>query len=283
MKTSEASPQIKPLKSHKTFEGLTQFWEHESASTRTKMKFSTFRPHGAVRGALIWLSGLTCTDENFITKAGAQKFLSEAGLMVVCPDTSPRGLQLPTEHDAYDFGSGASFYVDATTSGYRDHYKMETYIVEELHSLIQGQFGISSDRISLSGHSMGGHGALILGLRHPGKFRSLSAFSPIVNPAKAPWGMKAFDGYFESGRTEGVKHDATELVLAGAKHPRKILIDQGLADEFYEKQLMTQNFITACRAKDQPVEVNLREGYDHSYYFISTFIESHVKFHASSL
>ncbi len=277
---------LKPLtslKSHKTFEGLTQFWEHDSISTGTKMKFSTFLPRGPVRGALIWLSGLTCTDENFITKAGAQKYLSAAGLMVICPDTSPRGLQLPAEHDAYDFGSGASFYVNATTPGYRDHYQMESYIVSELHELVQTQFGVSKDRISLSGHSMGGHGALTLGLRHPEKFQTISAFSPIVNPVRAPWGIKAFEGYFGSGSGEGAKHDATELILSGAKHPKEILIDQGLADEFFEKQLMTANFTAACRSKNQPLAVNLREGYDHSYYFISTFIENHVKFHASNL
>lgn len=274
---------LKPLKTHKTFDGLTQFWEHDSVSTKTKMKFSTFTPSSKIKGCLIWLSGLTCTDENFITKAGAQKFLQSHGLMVICPDTSPRGLSLPQEHDAYDFGSGASFYVDATTEGYKEHYRMETYIATELHQLIQNQFGISGDKISISGHSMGGHGALTLGLRHPQKFKSISAFSPIVNPTVVPWGTKALTGYFGDNSSEWKQHDATELVKTGKRHPLPIMIDQGLGDEFLEKQLVTKNLVETCKAAGQPLEVSMREGYDHSYYFISTFIESHVAFHAAAL
>jgi S-formylglutathione hydrolase len=274
---------LQPLKSHKTFEGLTQFWEHASVSTKTKMKFSSFVPHAKPMGCLIWLSGLTCTDENFITKAGAQKYLADQELMIVCPDTSPRGLQLPHEHDAYDFGSGASFYVDATTEGYRDHYLMETYVASELHSLIQSQFGISSDKISILGHSMGGHGALILGLRQPEKFKSISAFSPIVNPMASAWGKKAFTGYLGESPAVWLKHDATELVRSGARHPREILLDQGLKDEFYEKQLLTGHFVDAARAAGQPLVANLREGYDHSYYFIASFIEAHIAHHARAL
>lgn len=279
---------IQPLKTHKTFDGLTQFWEHESSSTKTKMKFSSFIPpsHASSvnpKGCVIWLSGLTCTDENFITKAGAQKFFAEHGLMVVCPDTSPRGLKLPNEHESYDFGSGASFYVDATTAGYRDHYLMETYIADELHTLITEQFGVPSNRISIAGHSMGGHGAIMLGLRHPDKFKSVSAFSPIVNPMAAPWGQKALAGYLGESRSDWAKYDSTELLKLGSKHPYVILIDQGLADEFYEKQLMTNHFEEAARGCGQPVVINLREGYDHSYYFISTFIQSHVAHHAKAL
>ena len=279
---------LQPLKTHKTFKGLTQFWEHESSSTKTKMKFSTFTPAAASGsaakpgGCVIWLSGLTCTDENFITKAGAQKYLAEKNLMVICPDTSPRALQLPHEHESYDFGSGASFYVDATTPGYRDHYRMETYVASELHTLIQSQFAIAADKISIMGHSMGGHGALTLGLLHPLKFKSVSAFSPIVNPVAAAWGEKAFRGYFGDDRSEWAKHDATELVKSGKRHPREILIDQGLGDEFYAKQLLTGNFVEAAGAAGQPVKANLREGYDHSYYFISTFIETHIAFHADA-
>jgi S-formylglutathione hydrolase len=274
---------LSPLKSYKTFEGLTQFWEHESFETKTKMKFSTFVPGARPVGCLIWLSGLTCTDENFISKAGAQKHLADHNLMVICPDTSPRGLQLLGEHESYDFGSGASFYVDATTDGYRDHYRMESYVALELHQLIRDQFDISPDKISISGHSMGGHGALTLALRHPSKFRSASAFSPIVNPMKAAWGTKAFSGYFGNNLEEWAQHDATELVKSGRHHSHEILIEQGLKDEFFEKQLLTSNFKEACDARKQPVIVNLRKGYDHSYYFISTFIESHVAFHARCL
>lgn len=274
---------VKLLKTHKTFDGQTQFWEHDSKSTQTTMKFSTFTPSMNPVGCLIWLSGLTCTDENFISKAGAQKYLNEHRLMVVCPDTSPRGLNLPHEHESYDFGSGASFYVDATTEFYRDHYRMETYIVHELHELMQDEFKISPGAISITGHSMGGHGALILGLKHPSKFKSISAFSPIVNPVMTAWGRKAFAGYLGDSPNAWLTSDATELVKNGAKHERAILIDQGLGDEFFEKQLLTQNFVHACHIQSQSLTANLREGYDHSYYFIASFIESHIKFHAASI
>lgn len=270
------------LKTHKSFGGTTQFWEHESSSTKTKMKFSTFTPSGPVKGAILWLSGLTCTDENFITKAGAQKRLEEKGLMVICPDTSPRGLNLPGEHDAYDFGSGASFYVDATTEGYRDHYRMFTYIAQELPALVKAQFGVT--KLSIMGHSMGGHGALVLALRNPTVFKSVSAFSPIVNPTQCPWGQKALPGYLGGDAAAQAKYDATELVKSGARFPGTILIDQGTKDEFYEKkQLLPENFEAAARAQDQAVRVNYRDGYDHSYYFISTFIDSHIDHHAAAL
>ncbi len=269
---------MKPLKTHKTFGGLTQFWEHDSEVTKTKMKFSTFTPSKAPRGALIFLSGLTCTDENFITKAGAQRKLEEAGLMVICPDTSPRGLSLAGEHESDDFGSGAGFYVDATTEGYRDHYRMYSYVTNEIYDLLQKQFGVSS--ISISGHSMGGHGALVMALREPMKFRSVSAFSPIVNPVEAPWGQKAFKGYLGSVDA-GKTYDATELVLAGHRATSQILIDQGLSDGFLERQLLTKNFEEACRSTGVKANIRMREGYDHSYYFISTFIGEHIDFHAS--
>ena len=272
-----------PLKTHKTCGGLTQFWEHESHETKTKMKFSTFTPSGPVRGALIFLSGLTCTEENFIVKAGAQRYLEDAGLMVVCPDTSPRGLNLPGEHDTYDFGSGAGFYVDATTAGYRDHYRMYSYVANELYALIQNQFRVPPGSISIAGHSMGGHGALVMGLREPAKFCSVSAFSPIVHPSAAPWGEKAFAGYLGEERAAWSKYDATELVRAGARRQGDIYIDQGSADEFLEKQLLTPDFGAACRDAGQPLVVNYRVGYDHSYYFISTFIQDHVAFHARAL
>ena len=271
------------LKTHKTFEGLTQFWEHDSVETKTKMKFSTFIPSGAVKGCVVWLSGLTCTDENFITKAGAQQFLAEQGLMVICPDTSPRGLNLPHEQDAYDFGSGASFYVNATTDGYKDHYRMYSYIANELHTLVQTQFGIPAQRISIMGHSMGGHGALVIGLREGGKFKSVSAFSPIVNPMNAPWGVKALTGYFGSDKSGWKKHDACELVRSGVTHALPILIDQGTQDEFLEKQLLTDNFVKVCKDSGQALQLHYREGYDHSYYFISTFIKNHILFHAQAL
>ncbi|QDK47136.1 S-formylglutathione hydrolase [Bdellovibrio sp. ZAP7] len=276
--------EVKLLKSHKTFEGKTQFWEHDSTSTKTKMKFSTFIPKDLVKGCVIWLSGLTCTDENFITKAGAQKYLAEHQLMVICPDTSPRGLQLPGEHDSYDFGSGASFYVDAKTEGYADHYRMFTYVSEELYDLIQTQFQIPKNKISIMGHSMGGHGALVIGLRESKKFQAISAFAPIVNPTQCPWGEKAFTGYLGSDKSTWSQYDATELVRSGARHENSILVDQGLADEFYEKgQLLTPQLEKACLEVGQNIEVKYRGEYDHSYYFIATFIENHIKHHANFL
>ncbi|HXH31537.1 MAG TPA: S-formylglutathione hydrolase [Bacteriovoracaceae bacterium] len=268
---------MKNLKTHKTFDGSTQFWSHASASTGTEMKFSTFIPTGEVRGCLMWLSGLTCTEENFITKAGAQRSLAEHQLMVICPDTSPRGLDLPGEHDAYDFGSGASFYLDATTPGYADHYRMESYLTQELYSLIQKEFNVPN--ISLLGHSMGGHGALTLGLRHPEKFKSLSAFSPIAHPSVIPWGVKAFTGYLGTEQRFWKEHDACELLKSGKTHPVPILVHQGLADEYFEKELRTEDL----RVGVQQFEIRYVEGYDHSYYFISSFIEAHVKHHAKFL
>ena len=274
---------MKVLKTHACEGGSVRFWEHDSKVTGTPMKFSTYTPPGEIRGALIWLSGLTCTEENFIAKAGAPRWLRESQMMVICPDTSPRGLNLPAEHDAYDFGSGAGFYVDATTDGYRDHYQMYSYVSHELYGIVQKEFEMK-DRIAISGHSMGGHGALILGLREPEKFKSVSAFSPIVNPTAVPWGDKALTGYLGADRAAWKNYDATELVKSGKSHPRPILIDQGTADDFLVNQLKPQNLSDACQASGkQKVTVRMQEGYDHSYYFISTFIRDHVEFHAGHL
>lgn len=279
---------MKVLKSHKAFDGLVQFWEHDSVETKTKMKFSTFVPSNirgsAPKGAVIFLSGLTCTDENFISKAGALSALSQNDLMLICPDTSPRGLNLPHEHESYDFGSGAGFYVDATTPGYGDHYRMYSYVANEIHSILQTDFKIQPDRISIMGHSMGGHGALIMGLREPKKFRSVSAFSPIVNPSVVPWGLKAFAGYLGEDQTLWAQYDASELIRQGAKSESQILITQGLADEFLPTQLKTENFESACREQglgNDQVAVAYMKDYDHSYYFISSFIDFHIRHHAN--
>lgn len=269
---------MEKLKLHKSFEGETAFWIHESKSTKTPMKFSTFIPSGEVKGCLIWLSGLTCTEENFITKAGVQKYLASEQLMVIAPDTSPRGLQLPHEHDSYDFGSGASFYLNSTTEGYKDHYLMEDYIVEELYDLIQTSFKVR--HISLFGHSMGGHGALVLGLRHSKKFKSLSAFSPITNPSMTPWGQKAFMGYLGQDKNAWESYDATCLVKKKIFHSNPILIHQGSQDEFLDKELRFADFIKICTKEGQELKAELCEGYDHSYYFISSFIEKHIQHHA---
>jgi S-formylglutathione hydrolase len=267
---------MKELKSHKTFDGRTQFWEHDSKETKTPMKFSTYIPNGSVNGCVIWLSGLTCTDENFITKAGSQKHLRDNNLMVICPDTSPRGLTLPNEHDTYDFGSGAGFYVDATTDGYKDHYRMYSYINSELYQIVKDKFNITSN-ISISGHSMGGHGALVIGLRNPEKYSKISAFSPIVNPTNCDWGKKAFEGYLGSDTSTWSAYDASELIASGKSHSQPILIDQGTKDDFLEKQLLTFNIVRAAKGKDIKLNVRMQDGYDHSYYFIASFIEEHIK------
>jgi S-formylglutathione hydrolase len=271
---------MKVLKSHKCFDGLTEFYEHDSKYTKTKMKFSMHRPpeSAPIKGGVIWLSGLTCTDENFITKAGAQRVLSELGLVIICPDTSPRGLDLPKEHDSYDFGSGAGFYVDSTTDGYRDHYNMYSYVNDEIYSLLNDKFNLKG-QISIMGHSMGGHGALTIGLKNSDKYKSISAFAPIVNPISGGWGQRALNGYLGDDVNEWKKYDACELVLSGKKHDQAILIEQGLSDEFYPNQLLTKNFVEVCASENQKLKVNYRENYDHSYYFISTFIGDHLKYH----
>lgn len=268
---------MRQLKSHRCFEGQVQFWEHESSLTRTPMRFSTFIPEGEVRGALIWLSGLTCTEENFITKAGAQKYLAEQGLMVVCPDTSPRGLDLAGEHESYDFGSGAGFYLNALTRGYKDHYKMYSYIRDELLSVLNNNFPCQN-KFAIFGHSMGGHGALTIGLKNPERFLAVSAFSPIVNPVAVPWGQKAFSGYLGEGRSQWRSYDACCLIEDGYRHPNPILIDQGLADEFLAEELKTSHIEVAAREHGQKIEVKYREGYDHSYYYIATFVGEHIKY-----
>lgn len=270
---------IKRLKSSKTFEGDTCFYEHASSSTKTTMKFSTYEPkgNGPIENCIIWLSGLTCTDENFITKAGAQEYLSGTTTMILCPDTSPRGLNLDGEHDGYDFGSGAGFYVNATTPGYKDHYRMYDYIVSEIVDILKSQFGVKN--ISIMGHSMGGHGALVMGLRNKDIFKSVSAFSPIVNPINCPWGQKALKGYLGDNSESWKEYDAVELIRSSNKREDTLLVDQGLADEFLKEQLLSKNLEEICREKNQSLEMNYRDGYDHSYYFISTFIENHIKFH----
>lgn len=268
---------INQTKEIKTFEGFTRYFEHDSAITKTKMNFSTFVPKNKVENAIIWLSGLTCTEENFITKAGAQNYLKDSATMIICPDTSPRGLDLPCEHESYDFGSGAGFYLNATTDGYKDHYRMYDYIKDEIVSILKNEFGVKN--ISIMGHSMGGHGALVLGLREKDTFVSISAFSPIVNPVNSPWGKKAFAGYLGEGAEEAIDYDTTELVKKGFKRDDEIFIDQGTDDEFFKEQLLTENFVKESEMSDQKLKVSYREGYDHSYFYISSFIGEHIDFH----
>jgi S-formylglutathione hydrolase len=248
------------------------------------MKFSLHRPKDIknIKGALIWLSGLTCNEENFITKAGIQKILKDTGLAVFCPDTSPRGLNLPQEHDSYDFGSGASLYVDATTPGYKDHYRMYSYIQSEFFNLMNETFNLNSN-ISIFGHSMGGHGALTIGLRNPEQFKSVSAFAPMVNPMLGGWGQRAFEGYLGSDEKSWRAYDTCALLEDGFKHPQELLIDQGSADEFLKKQLLLDHLQKAADHAGQKLNIQMREGYDHSYYFISSFLQSHIDFHKQHL
>nr|KAG5699602.1 hypothetical protein BaRGS_000718 [Batillaria attramentaria] len=251
------------------------------------MKFGVYLPPAAESGkvpVLYWLSGLTCTEQNFVTKAGAQKYASELGLIIIAPDTSPRGVGIEGEDDSYDFGSGAGFYVDATQDKWKQNYRMYTYVTKELPALINANFPTIPDRQAIFGHSMGGHGALICALRNPGMFRSVSAFAPICNPSKCPWGKKAFTGYLGSDANVWQDYDATCLVQKYSGPPLEILIDQGKADNFLaDKQLLPENLMEACTSTKTPIIMRMQEGYDHSYFFIASFIEDHIRHHAKFL
>ena len=255
-------------------------FEHRSDATGTTMPFSVFLPPEASASApVLWyLSGLTCNDQNVVTKGGYQRLAAELGLIIICPDTSPRGAGIPGEEEDWDLGSGASFYLDASALPWAQNYRMETYITQELPSVILPQLGALGRPQGIFGHSMGGHGALTLALRHPGRYQSVSAFSPICAPSQVPWGHKAFGAYL-SNPSEWVEHDATELVRAGKRCP-KILIDQGTADSFLKEQLSPESFQKACLAGAQPLELRMHTGYDHSYFFVQTFMDDHLRHHA---
>ncbi|SNY51014.1 S-formylglutathione hydrolase [Arsukibacterium tuosuense] len=267
------------------FGGKQIRFTHQSAVTNCEMQFSVFLPPQAQTGkvpALYWLSGLTCTDENFSGKAGAQRVAAELGIALIIPDTSPRGDGVPDDPDgAYDFGLGAGFYVNATREPFVKHYQMYDYIVSELPALVEAELPVSAVR-AISGHSMGGHGALVIGLRNPERYRSISAFSPIGNPAKSPWGIKAFSGYLGDDQSQWVHYDASVL-LAKTEKELPILVDQGLADNFYPQQLRTEALIAAAEQSGAKAQIRLQDGYDHSYYFIASFIEQHLRFHAKYL
>ena len=274
---------------HGCFGGVQRFYKHESSAIGLPMRFSAFLPEQAVAGepvpALIYLAGLTCNEETFITKAGAQRRAAELGIALITPDTSPRGAGIPDESETWDFGLAASFYLDATQAPWSKHYCMESYLTQELVSVVGEHLPIDPQRLGLFGHSMGGHGALTLALRHPGLFKSLSAFAPICAPSQCPWGQKAFTGYLGSDQNEWLQHDATALMAArkSAPYPDGILIDQGLADKFLEVQLHPHLFEAACQAAGQPLTLRRHAGYDHGYYFISTFISDHLDHHAQIL
>ncbi|MFC4929557.1 S-formylglutathione hydrolase [Massilia sp. GCM10023247] len=274
------------LSEHACFGGLQRFYQYESKAIGLPMRFSVYLPPGADARrlpVLFYLAGLTCTEETFMTKAGAQRVAAQEGVILVAPDTSPRGAGVPGETDSWDFGAGAGFYLDATQEPWARHYRMYSHILE-LRELVLEEFGGDPARCGIFGHSMGGHGALTIALRNPELFRSVSAFAPIAAPARCPWGEKAFGGYLGADRAAWRAHDATELVAAGpVRFPGGILVDQGLADKFLPDQLNPDAFEAACRAAGQPLTLRRHAGYDHGYYFISTFIEDHLRFHRAQL
>ncbi|STZ75798.1 S-formylglutathione hydrolase [Bergeriella denitrificans] len=268
----------------KMFNGRQARYRHFSRSTQCDMTFAVYLPPQALQGyrvpVLYWLSGLTCTDENFSQKAGAQRFAAQWGIALVMPDTSPRSDDV-ADAEGYDLGQGAGFYVNATETPWAAHYRMYDYIVEELPALIEAEFPVTGQR-SIFGHSMGGHGALQIALKKPERYAAVSAFAPIVNPSATPWGQKAFAAYLGSDRSAWARYDSTELVQT-ATRTLPILIDQGDADSFYPAELQPETFVRAARARGFNVQFNMRPGYDHSYFFIASFIETHIEFHAQAL
>lgn len=265
--------------------GWLERYRHDSASCRCPMTFSIYLPPQAEQGpvpAVYWLSGLTCTDDNFRTKAGAQRYAAALGLALVIPDTSPRGEGVPDVPERYDLGQGAGFYVNATQAPWSEHYHMYDYVTRELPALVEAHFPLVPGLKSISGHSMGGHGALICALKNPGAYRSVSAFAPICHPTVCGWGEGCFGAYLGDDREAWKAYDATELVAAGAA-PIPLLIDHGTDDEFLPDQLYPQDLEAACRARDFPLTLRMQAGYDHSYHFIASFIGEHLAYHAAAL
>jgi len=275
------------VSSNKSFGGWHKRYRHRSSSLGCDMVFAVYLPPqaeqpGARLPVLYWLSGLTCTDENFMQKAGAQRLAAELGLAIVAPDTSPRGPDVPGDPDgAWDFGLGAGFYLNATREPWARHYRMYDYVVQELPALIEANFPVD-ERRAISGHSMGGHGALICALKNPGRYRSVSAFAPISNPSNCPWGEKAFSRYLGEDRSLWREWDAS-LLLAEAKEKLPILVDQGDRDDFLANQLKPEALQAAAKAAGHPLTLRMQPGYDHSYYFIASFIDDHLRHHAAAL
>ena len=273
---------IEQFGASKNFGGWTKMFSHPSESCGGEMKFSVFLPPQAESGnvpVLYWLSGLTCNHENFITKAGAQQYAAQSGIMLVAPDTSPRGAGVQGEDDDYDLGSGAGFYINATEDKWAANYRMEDYIIHELPKIIGVNFPVVKGKESIFGHSMGGHGALTLALKNPGRFCSVSAFSPICAPSQCQWGEKVFTNYLGENRESWKKHDANELIQNSTLEI-PLLIDQGGDDPFLEKELNFELFCNTCEKRNQKLTARLQSGYDHSYYFIATFMEDHIQHHA---
>ncbi|MES2205481.1 MAG: S-formylglutathione hydrolase [Pseudomonadota bacterium] len=275
------------LNEHRCFGGSQRFYRHASSVIGLSMRFSVYLPplieKTAKVPALLFLAGLTCTEETFMIKAHAQRFAAQVGIALITVDTSPRGAGIVGEDEDWDFGTGAGFYLDATLAPWNKHYRMYSYLTQELPPLIFKHFPIDTSRVGVFGHSMGGHGALVLALRNPRLFTSVSAFAPIAAPMLAPWGQKAFKGYLGEDQSTWEQYDASVLMAQlNAPFPNGILIDQGLEDKFLKDQLFPEVFENSCQIAKQPLFLRQHEGYDHGYYFISTFIEDHILFHAKS-
>jgi S-formylglutathione hydrolase len=271
---------------HACHGGVLGYYRHASRSTHGEMRLAVFEPPPrAAPGrapVLYYLAGLTCTEETFVTKAAALEHAARLGLVLVAPDTSPR-VQLPGDRDAWDFGVAAGFYLDATQAPWAPHYRMYSYVAEELPELIVTNFEVDPQRSGILGHSMGGHGALTIGLKNPHRYRSLSALAPIVAPMQVPWGIKAFTGYLGHDRAAWASHDATELLKSGRRFPGVIVVDQGSADKFLHEQLRPELLVAACREAGQELDLQMRDGYDHGYFFVQSFIRRHLEWHARQL
>ncbi len=280
------STEIKLVKQHQCFGGTVSYYFHSSSTCNIEMRFSIYQPPQAKLKSLpilYFLSGLTCTEENFMAKAGAQQFANKYELILVVPDTSPRNTGIAGEDDDWDLGTGAGFYINATSQPWKKHYQMYSYLVEELPEIIAKNFPIQPDKQSIFGHSMGGHGALICALKNPEKYQSVSAFAPIAAPMRCPWGEKAFTNYLDTNQENWRDYDASELVLTSG-YNRPILIDVGTADPFLaQKQLLPEVFENSCKKVGLPLTLRMQENYDHSYYFIASFIEDHIRYHAEAL
>ena len=277
---------METISEQRCFDGLQGFYSHESEACGGTMRFAVFRPPQAVNGrkvpVLTYLAGLTCTEETFVIKAGAQRMAAALGLLLVAPDTSPRGAGLPGEDDDWDFGTGAGFYLDAAQEPWARHYNMYSYITRDLPAAIEAHFPADMSRQGIFGHSMGGHGALTIHLKDPDTYRSVSAFAPIGAPMRCPWGVKAFSNYLGEDKEGWRPYDASELLRARPS-TAKILIDQGSADQFLDEQLKPELLVEACEAAGQPFELRMQPGYDHSYYFIQSFMADHLRHHAEAL
>ncbi|RDU97980.1 S-formylglutathione hydrolase [Trinickia dinghuensis] len=272
------------IERHASHGGVQEVWKHASSALQCEMRFGIYLPEAAARGekcpVVYWLSGLTCTEQNFIGKSGAQRYANEHGLIVVSPDTSPRGEGV-ADDPAYDLGQGAGFYLNATQQPWAKHFRMYDYVADELPALIEARFPVTEAR-SIFGHSMGGHGALTIALRNPGRYRSVSAFAPIVAPSQVPWGEKALTAYLGDDRAAWKHYDTVEL-LKDATERLPLLVDQGDSDEFLDRELKPELLRAACEAAGHRLQLNVRAGYDHSYYFIASFIGEHLAYHAKAL